>query len=175
MQVEEFLAKQEIYELACKYSRGLDRLDAGLLRSVFTDDAWCEYGFYNGGADGFVAFAIDALGGHSANQHLVGNVLVEVEGEEAFGEVYFQAYHKVPGAAAGGFEDVFIAGRYLDRYVRRGGEWKIAYRSERNDWASARETRDHYFEQAPDALRGGRRDDMVYDREARRRRYEPGS
>ena len=42
------LAKQEIYELACRYSRGLDRLDRELLLSVFHADGWCEYGFSNG-------------------------------------------------------------------------------------------------------------------------------
>ena len=38
--LEGFLAKQEIYELACNYMRGLDRLDKDLLLSVFFDDAW---------------------------------------------------------------------------------------------------------------------------------------
>ena len=32
--------------------------------------------------------------------------------DEAFGEVYFRAYHKVEGPD--GFEDLIIAGRYLD-------------------------------------------------------------
>ena len=39
--LEQLLAKQEIYELACRYSRGLDRLDRALLESVFTPDAYC--------------------------------------------------------------------------------------------------------------------------------------
>ena len=32
------LAKQEIYELVCRYSRGLDRLNPDLLLSVFHED-----------------------------------------------------------------------------------------------------------------------------------------
>jgi hypothetical protein len=165
--IENYLAKQEIHELSCRYMRGLDRLDRELLLSVFHEDAWCEYGFMNGAPAEFVEFALHALAGHAANHHMIGNVLIDVRGEEAFGEVYFNAYHKVPGTS--GFEDVIIAGRYLDRYEKRGGAWKFAYRSERVDFSRTAPTRDSYFEIAPDCLRGGRRDDAVYDLARRRR------
>jgi hypothetical protein len=165
--IESVLAKQSIYELACQYSRGLDRLDAELLRSVFFEDAHCEYGFYNGPPAAFVDFAMQALATHAANHHMVGNALIEVEGDEAFGEIYFQAYHKVSGDS--GFEDLIIAGRYIDRYEKRDGVWKIAYRSERNDWSRTAPTNDVYFDAAPDGLRGSRRDDAVYDRASRRK------
>ena len=165
--IESVLAKQSIYELACRYSRGLDRLDAELLSSVFFEDAHCEYGFYNGPPAAFVDFAMQALASHAANHHMVGNALIEVEGDEAFGEIYFQAYHKVSGDS--GFEDLIIAGRYLDRYEKRDGVWKIAYRSERNDRSRTAPTNDVYFDAAPDGLRGSRRDDAVYDRASRRK------
>ena len=162
------LAKQEIYELVCRYSRGLDRLDPDLLLSVFHEDGWCEYGFSNETPAAFVDFAMGALGDHAANQHMVGNVLIDVEGDEAFGEVYFNAYHKVKTDE--GFEDVIIAGRYLDRYECRDGEWKIAYRSERVDWSRTEPTQDSYFDLAPDCLRGARAEDAVYRRD---NRYRP--
>ena len=85
--------KQAIYELSCRYMRVLDRTDAELLLSVFWDDAYCEYGFINGDAPTFVVFAITALREHESNQHMIGNTLLEVEGDEALGEVYFHAYH----------------------------------------------------------------------------------
>ena len=166
--VETLIAKQEIYELACKYCRALDRLDVELMRSVFFEDAYCEYGFYNGPPGPFADFAMAALGDHAANQHLLGNVLIEVEGDEAFGEVYFHAYHKVKAATGEGFEDLVIAGRYIDRYEKRDGAWRIAYRSERNDWSRTTPTNDPYFEAAPDGLRGSRRDDAVYEKANRR-------
>ena len=34
--LERVIAKSEIYDLSCKYMRGLDRLDIELLKSVFT-------------------------------------------------------------------------------------------------------------------------------------------
>jgi hypothetical protein len=165
--LETLLAKQDIYELACTYSRGLDRLDVKLLLSVFFEDGWCEYGFSNCSPREFVDFAITALQGHEANQHMIGNVLIEVDGNEAFGEVYFQAYHKVKTDT--GFDDIIIAGRYLDRYEKRNDVWKMAYRSERVDWSRTEPSRDSYFELAPDGLRGGRQDDAVYQRDNRRK------
>ena len=166
--IEALLDKQDIYELSCKYMRGLDRLDAQLLNSVFFEDAWCDYGFTKGSPAEFTQFAIAALQEHAANQHMIGNVLIELEGDEAFGEVYFNAYHKLKGEA--GFEDVIIAGRYLDRYEKREGIWKFAYGSERVDWSRTQPTSDSYFDLAPDCLRGGRQDDLVYDTEARYRK-----
>jgi hypothetical protein len=167
--VETLLAKQDIYELSCRYMRALDRLDVDLMKSVFFDDAWCEYGFIDCPAPEFADFCMRALGGHVANHHMIGNVLVEVEGDEAFGEVYFHAYHKVPAASGEGFEDLVIAGRYLDRYERRDGTWKIAYRSERNDWSRTATTNDPYFDLMSKGLRGSRQDDAVYDKTNRRR------
>ncbi len=165
--IEALIAKQEIYELSCRYMRGLDRLDAQLMRDQFWEDGWCEYGFYDSNPSEFIDFCMQALQDHVANQHMIGNVLVELDGDEAYGEVYFQAYHKV--AAESGYEDVIIAGRYRDRYQRRDGIWKFAYRSEIVDWSRTEPTQDSYFELAPNCIRGGRQDDPIYRREDRRK------
>lgn len=167
--IDKLLAKQDIYELSCKYNRALDRLDGDLMRSVFFEDAWCEYGIINCPAAEFAAFSMMALGGHVANHHMLGNVLIEVEGDEAFGEVYFHAYHKYAKPSGDGFEDLVVAGRYIDRYERRDGVWKIAYRSERNDWSRTTPTNDPYFDLMANGLRGSRRDDAVYDKTNRRK------
>ncbi|CAH0991011.1 hypothetical protein SIN8267_01112 [Sinobacterium norvegicum] len=166
--LESLIAKQDITELIYNYMRGLDRWDKALLQSVFFDDAWCEYGFINTSATKFVDFALAALKTHQANQHMVGNILIDIEGDEAFAEVYFRAYHKVE--VDGVFQDIIIAGRYLDRYEKRSGVWKMAYRSELVDWSRTEPTNDPYFEQAPDSLFGARNDDAVYDRDARRKK-----
>ena len=125
-EIERVIAKSEIYDLSCKYMRGLDRLDIELLKSVFHEGSWCDYGFTKSDAPTFAQFCMDALKEHHANHHMIGNVLIEFgdNENEAFGEVYFQAYHKVD--EDGQTNDVFISGRYLDRYERRCG--KMVYR-----------------------------------------------
>ena len=158
--MQKVIDQQEIYELSCRYMRGLDRLDRDLLMSVFSEDAYCEYGFINGSPKAFVDYAMKALQEHIANHHMIGNHLIEFEGEEAFGEIYFNAYHKVPSDS--GPQDIIIAGRYLDRYVKSAEGWKMAYRSERVDWSRSQATHDPYFAGAPLSLLGERITDAVY-------------
>jgi hypothetical protein len=157
-------AKQEIAELSATYMRGLDRLDAARLASVFHPDATVNYGFFAGSAQAFVGFAMNALGGHRANHHMLGQISIELDGERASGEVYFQAFHRV--VENGAEQDLFIAGRYLDRYERRDGVWKIAFRGEVNDWTRSEPAADAFFDATPSALRGARKpDDYSYARE----------
>jgi hypothetical protein len=130
--LRDIIARQKIYDLLCDYMRAQDRLLPELHRSVFHDDATTDYGAYIGGPDGFVAFAQGALRPHRANHHMIGQTKIEIEGDVGFGEIYFQAHHRIADAA--GEKDLFVSGRYIDRYERRNGVWKIAHRSERVDW-----------------------------------------
>jgi hypothetical protein len=164
-ELQNLLSKQACFELSCRYNRGLDRLDGDLINSVFHQDGWCEYGFFNGKPADFIAIAMQMLGEHESNHHMLGQALIDIEGDQAYGEVYFNAYHKV--AKEHGFEDLTIAGRYIDRYERRDGVWKIAYRSERNDFSRTEKTNDPFFTDMPECLRGSRSDDVVYDRSRR--------
>jgi hypothetical protein len=60
-------------------------------------------------------------------------VNIDLHGEEAFDEVYYQAFQRVKNKA-GEQRDLFISGRYIERYERRDGIWKTPYRSELVDW-----------------------------------------
>ena len=143
MTVEELLAKQEIYELSCNYTRALDRLDAALMLSVFHDDATVDYGFFKGSAADFVDFAQTALKDHLANHHMLGQANIRVDGDRATAEIYFQAFHKV--IWDGEQKDLFVCGRYVDRYEKRDGVWKFSFRSEVNDWSRTEADADTYL------------------------------
>jgi hypothetical protein len=167
--IDELLATETIRTLSQRYMRGLDRLDAELLGSVFFDDAQVDYGFYRGSAREFVPFAMRALRDHRANHHLIGQMNIDLEAEVAFGEIYFQAFHRI--VEDGVDKDLFIAGRYVDRYERRKGVWKIAFRAEVNDWARTDAAADGFFRTASQALRGARgADDLSSRRDELRRR-----
>ena len=131
--LDELLAWHEIYDRLCDYMRAQDRLDSELHRSVFHDDATTDYGSLKGGADAFVDFAQGLLATHCSNHHMIGQVRIDFEGETAFGEVYFQAFHRIIDDDKAD-QDLWISGRYVDRYERRAGVWKIAHRSELVDW-----------------------------------------
>lgn len=153
--------------------RGLDRLDSALVRSQFWDDAFLNYGIFEGGPDGFAEFCIIALSSHDRNHHMLGQHVIELASDEAFGEVYYQAYHKITNELREE-RDFVIAGRYVDRYEKRAGIWKIAYRSELVDWVKDDPSTDQFL-QSTSMLIGARKpDDPLYDRDAMRRKSGVG-
>ena len=164
MTMDDLLAKQEIYELSCTYMRSLDRLDIELRRSVFHEDAAVDYGFFKGSGRDFVDFAQRALQSHLANHHMLGQVHIDLEGATAYGEIYFQAFHRI--VDKGEEKDLFISGRYLDRYEKRDGVWKIAFRVEINDWSRTDPATDEFLKNTKNALIGARMpEDLSYHRD----------
>jgi hypothetical protein len=169
-QIDELIAIMEIDKILNDYMRGQDRLDAKLHRSVFWDDCTLDYGFYQGGPDGFVEYAQNALSSHTSNHHMIGQKDIRVEGDVAFGEIYYQAWHCIADED-GNKVDFVCGGRYVDRYEKRFGMWKFAHRTEIFDWARTDPASDLYFERQPSAIRGKRgKDDISSDREALRTR-----
>ena len=161
--------KLEIMDLSSNYMRGLDRLDGELERSVFWGDAFCSYGIYEGGPDGFVDYCQNALATHGSNHHFIGQINIDLDGNEAFGEIYYQAFHRVKDAA-GEDRDLFVSGRYVDRYERRNGVWKIAYRSELVDWVREEAAADSWFVGSQMIVGGRKPDDPLYHRDVMHKR-----
>jgi hypothetical protein len=165
--LREMMDRQEIVDLLFRYTRAIDRLDRELLLSVYWPDATDDRGFFQGTAQEFADFAIPLLATMRTSQHLMGQTLIEFEGPTlAFGEIYFLAQHRTESEPG---EELFIGGRYVDRYEKRGAEWRIAHRSELNDWARTVPAADTWLKETPSALRGGRgADDLTSQRQALR-------
>lgn len=166
--LEVLIAKDAIRDLAARYMRGQDRLDRDLQMSTFWPDSRTDYGIFKGSGPDFVNFAQDLLTAHLANQHIIGQHLIEFdEGDasRAFGEVYYYAFHRV--LEDGAPVDMLICGRYLDRYEQRGGEWRFAYREELVDWVRKEPAADGFLATDLAACLPGRHDmtDGVYQRE----------
>ncbi len=168
--LEEAADKIEIMELSATYMRGLDRLDGEIQRTVFWEDAFLSYGIYEGGPEGFVDYCQNALKTHASNHHFLGQIQIELAGDEAYGEVYYQAYHRVTNEA-GEPRDLFISGRYVDRYERRDGIWKIAYRSELVDWVREDAAADSWFTGSQMIIGARKPDDPLYKREVMQQKY----
>lgn len=158
-----------IADLAARYMRGLDRLDEALLADQFWPFAQLEYGIFSGGPADFAAFCMAALSGHDRNHHMLGQHLVDfVAPDEAYGEVYYQAWHRTTDETRAK-RDLVIAGRYVDRYEKHGGVWKIAYRSELVDWLRDDPAADAMLEGSPFIIGARKPDDPLYNRHAMRR------
>jgi ketosteroid isomerase-like protein len=130
--LQALLDKQEIYEALMRYCRAVDRCDEQLLRSVYHPDAIDDHGVFKGKASDFVDFAMAALEPIKLTSHSVSNVLIEVEGDTAYSEAYVTAFHRIE--KEGKDYDVILGGRYIDRFERRNGVWKIAQRRLVFEW-----------------------------------------
>lgn len=127
------LDKQEIYEVLARYCRGIDRLDESLLRSVYHPDATDDHGFFRGKASDFIDWALDfSRAKMKSTWHVIMNVLMEVDGDTAHSEAYSVAYHRVKEEKD---YDWIVGGRFIDRFERRKGEWKILKRRVVFEWS----------------------------------------
>jgi hypothetical protein len=129
--VQRLLDRQAILDCIYRYSRGLDRHDDELLASCFHADAIDNHGNWVGGLEDFIAWANhDIHESYAAHTHNITSHFAEIDGDVANAESYviFILRHKDGTLVKVG------GGRYLDRFERRDGEWKIALRRLVLDW-----------------------------------------
>ena len=89
---------------------------------------------YRGGAAGFIEWALEKLATSTERSvHNVTNMLIELAGEQAAVETYFLAWQR-DRDDQGTAREVFLAGRYVDRFEKREGEWRVAERAVVYDW-----------------------------------------
>jgi len=126
--------KLECIELVARLARGIDRCDADLVRECFHPDATDDHGLFKGTALEFVEWVMPLLETMERTQHVIGQSLIEVSGDRAVGESYFVAHHTI--RTPDGDVLMIAAGRYLDTFERRSGDWKISHRQAIYDWNS---------------------------------------
>jgi hypothetical protein len=128
----ELADREAIRECLYRYSRGVDRLDADMLRSAYWPEATDKHLEFRGNTEEFIAWAFPVMGAMDQTMHMIGNVLITVHGDTADVESYFYGYHRVTIEEKK--SDVIGAGRYLDRFEKRGDEWRIIERLVVTDW-----------------------------------------
>lgn len=167
----------QIADLIQLYCRGLDRADPATLHAIYHDDAVEDRGadIFIGNAHDWVDWAMSLATAFETTQHCVMNMLIEIDGDTATGETYFHAYHRFAGRPSGegsasgdggssvewpdADSEMILGGRYLDRFERRDGVWKIAYRKMICDWCRTQPVADGWFDANPSAYRGARHPD----------------
>lgn len=134
------LAKDAIIDVLTRFARGADTADLGLIRSVYWPDATDDHGNFSGNAMEFAEFAIEVLKNFRATMHYLTNIAIAFPTEDqADVQCYFHAYHEQHVTQPG--EPVMVTmvgGRYLDRFERRGEEWRILRRVVTMDWNEQR-------------------------------------
>jgi len=130
--LEDALSREAIRRLLTAYARAADRADGDLMASVFWDDATVISGVINGPAPDFAAGIVDIIKTHMDGCfHSIANEWIEIAGAHGVGEHYVLALARTGG------NDIWTGGRYVDRYERRAGVWKIASRVFVCDWTQS--------------------------------------
>lgn len=141
--------RMQIQHVMHKWCRAVDRLDYEGIRAVFHHDATDTHGAYNGGVEGLIDWIRQRHANIPFSMHAVSNMLIEFAGPDlALVETYVRTTQRYPadarekleqlaGGRAGGGEgsmDLLTCSRYVDRFERREGEWRIARRTLVADW-----------------------------------------
>jgi hypothetical protein len=127
------LDRQDIAELCIRYTTALDTLDWSLLASCFAPSpAFVHPGGRLAGFDEILARTSAALTPLTRTQHLLGNIVAEVDGDAGRCSCYFHAQHVRTGTPGG---DLYvIAGRYDDALARTPDGWRITERVQTYLW-----------------------------------------
>lgn len=160
-EVERLSAIEAIRTCLYRVCRAIDRMDAALLRSAFHPGALIHYGkIYEGEVEGWIASAIAHQSTQSQRQHMIGNILIQVNGDEAAAESYELDRHKTP--MNGEVRDLVLGARTLDRLARRDGEWRIVERTKIMDWGRHIAGDDGVYHNSPLQRGGNDTSDLSY-------------
>jgi hypothetical protein len=132
----ELAAKQAITEVLHRYCRAMDRMDRALALSCWHEGGTDEHTplFSGLGAD-FVDWVFKLHAPMLLTKHVLSNILIEVDGDEAWSESYWTVLLRIE--RDGGVIDVWGGGRYIDHHRCVGGDWAFVHRRSVHDWDRA--------------------------------------
>ena len=151
-----------IHKALSRYWRGVDRCNVALIQSAFHADAIDHHAGHDRLAHDFAQAAVERmpLVAPGGTQHSVSNVSIELNGDKAWCEAYYHAIHN----AGDTLNEMF--GRYVHRFERRDGEWKIAERWAVLDFTQTNPRTAFGSEANPATLRGkADKTDISYQRD----------
>jgi hypothetical protein len=132
--LQDMLDEHALRKLVHAYCRAVDRGDIPALRQLYHPDAVDAHGAFSTGAvEGFFEQLVASRPYLRAMAHNITTVNFAIEGTAAEGEIYNIAVHTLAGKSRD--IDLIIGGRYLDKYEKRNGVWKLLERTIVTDWA----------------------------------------
>lgn len=131
--IRQLMAREAIRDCLMRYARAIDRMDRALLEKVYWPEATDDHGSFSGTAAEFIDWVFPVLAAMEQTSHKLENILIELNGDDARTETYFEAYHRVPREGSEPC-DMVVGGRYVDWLQCRDGEWRIRSRTVIYDW-----------------------------------------
>ena len=163
-QLHQLLDRDAIRNCVYRFCRGVDRVDEDALRSVYWPDATGRHGASQGPVLPFLDAVVESRRSGGRAIHMIGNILIELQGDVAAVESYFRTTLEGRDSKDQP-QETLLAGRYIDRFERRGSEWRIAERTVVYDWVrqtrlAAEMTADLFGSRQPAGAH--KPDDMLY-------------
>jgi uncharacterized protein (TIGR02246 family) len=121
-----------ITDLLTRYAHAVDTKDWELYRTVFTPDAHIDYSSAGGaaaGLDEMVAWMETTLAGFPMTQHLISNIDVRLDGDEATVRAMFYNPMRL-----GDGTQFFCGGFYNHDLVRTDAGWRSRRLVEESQW-----------------------------------------
>lgn len=130
MNLDILLAEREISRAVTRFARAMDERDWVALQEILLPDATAELGTGTlRGAAEVVALIRSYLDNCGPSQHLLGNQLIEVDGDTAVSRTYVSDLHLGLGErAALTFSSL---GDYHDQWARVDGVWRMSHRTKK--------------------------------------------
>ena len=128
---DELADREAIRDCLYRYCRGIDRMDAESLASAYWPGALDHHTGFDGSVEDFISWALPRLAAMEQGMHMIGNILIRIEGETAKVESYLWSVSVLPGESP---RRVVTCGRYNDRFEKHDDEWRIAERWVVHDW-----------------------------------------
>ncbi|MES2186617.1 MAG: nuclear transport factor 2 family protein [Pseudomonadota bacterium] len=146
---ERMADRMAIQDTMYRWCRAVDRLDFDEIRAVFHPDGIDRHGPFNGTVDQLIEWIRNRHKTIPFSMHAISNMLIEFASPDvALVETYIRTVQRYPADAkaslaqlSGGADgspglgaDLFTCSRYVDKFERRDGEWRIAVRTLVQDW-----------------------------------------
>lgn len=130
--LQHLVDRAAIQDLLVRYAHCVDRRELEAVADCFTPDA-----AYSGSlGEGTIKEALIALRDrmlrYDSTMHLLGNQLIEIDGDRAHSETYAIAHHRINDG--GDLRILAVGVRYDDDLVRRDGRWLICRRVVHMEW-----------------------------------------
>lgn len=131
MDIEQLIAERAIYRQLVRFARAMDSRDWDEIRAITTAQTRADLGTGEiVGSDAIINLIRSYLDNCGTTQHLLGNVIIEVEGDHATSESYVADLH------LGRLEQEQLQfrtlGNYSDSWIKREGTWYLAARRKDN-------------------------------------------
>ena len=131
MNLDILLAEREIERQLISFARAMDNRDWTKIDAICVDDICADFGTGEVvGSKALIEFMRSFLDHCGPSQHLLGNIVIDVDGDRATSESYVSDMHL--GKNSDEEKSFRTLGNYTDSWIKIDGVWKLLRRMKDN-------------------------------------------